>query len=103
MPLFTREKSKNVPKSVSQKSLELLKLISSEARMKIVCLLFKHDELCVHEIADSVGLSQSATSHQLAKLEAKNVVDSKRDGQTICYSIKENDSTERLRRIISEC
>ena len=77
------------------------KILSDPTRLNILCLLFDNrDGLCVSDIADSVNVSQSAASHQLSKLEARGVLESFRDGQTICYCIAKNDLTENLERVM---
>lgn len=78
-----------------------LKLLSDPTRLKILCLLFANrGGLCVYEVADEVGISHSAASHQLSKLEARNIAESFRDGQTICYKIIKSDLTKNLEKVI---
>ncbi len=78
-----------------------LKILSNKNRYSILkLLLFSSKDLCVHEIADSVGMSQSATSHQLAYLEARGVVSSVRMGKTKCYIPTENEVTDKILAII---
>lgn len=43
---------------------DVFKALADSIRLKIITLLLKH-ELCVHTIADLLGVSQSAISHQL--------------------------------------
>ena len=43
---------------------ELFKGFADPTRVHILSLLQKHGELCVNDIADAVGLSQSAICHQ---------------------------------------
>jgi DNA-binding transcriptional ArsR family regulator len=59
--------------------------LGSESGLKIFVLLGKTKMLCVSQIAREVGLSMSATSHQLRQLEASGLVRSIRKGRTICY------------------
>lgn len=78
------------------------KLLSSPTRLKILRTLFRSGrEMCVNEIAEKVGMSHSATSHQLAKLEAKEIVSCERRGKTMCYSIPKNSITEKIEKAIS--
>ncbi len=78
------------------------KLLSDPTRLKILCLLFENRMgLCVNEIAEHVGISHSAASHQLTKLEARNIVTSFREGQMICYAISDNNETRNLEKVIS--
>lgn len=51
----------------------------------------------VGELAQVVGLSQSALSQHLAKLRAKGLVSTRRDAQVIYYSVK----SDRVHLILS--
>lgn len=62
-----------------------LSAISNGKRLAIVCHLLE-SELSVGEIAEKVGLSQSALSQHLAKLRGMNLVETRRDRQMIYYS-----------------
>ena len=82
----------------------IFKLLSDPTRLKILDELFNTKEnTCVGDIGEVVGISPSATSHQLAKLEARNIVVSERCGQMICYSIKKNELTSQLKKLIDIC
>ncbi len=65
---------------------ELFKVFGDETRMKIMSLLLKR-EMCVCDIADFVGMSQSAVSHQLGVLKKARLVKFRREGKTILYSL----------------
>lgn len=67
-------------------------------RLKICYLLCNYKELSVSQIASIVGVSVSAVSHALAKLHNVNLVKSKRDKQTIYYSISENQFVSALKK-----
>lgn len=64
---------------------KVLGVLRSESALKIVALLGRRRKLCVSEIAREIGLSVSATSHQLSKLESAGLLYSTRSGRTICY------------------
>ncbi len=84
------------------KKAETFKFLGDPTRLKILAVLFSTDEeLCVNEISDAVDASPSATSHQLAKLEVRNIVTSIRDGQTMCYKVIDSSVTDELRAIIN--
>ena len=73
------------------KATSTFKLPSDPTRFKILYLLYKsEDGLCVHEIADAVPISHSAASHQLSRLEDRGIVNSFREGQSVCYRFKES-------------
>jgi len=77
------------------------KILSDPTRLNILCLLFDNREgLCVNEIADHVGVSQSAASHQLSKLETRGVLESFREGQSICYSVSTNELVHNLEKVM---
>ena len=67
----------------------LLKAMSNDKRLIIMCALFK-GEKCVGELEDIVGLSQSALSQHLARLRRDGLVLTRRDAQTIYYSLEDN-------------
>ena len=65
---------------------EFLKAISHEARLVILCLLVE-GEKSVSELEEMLCLRQPAVSQQLARLRADSLVDTRRDGKNIYYSL----------------
>ncbi len=70
----------------AEKAAELMTMMSNPNRLLILCQLLD-GEKCVMELADAVGLSQSALSQHLAKLRGGKLVATRRDAQTINYSL----------------
>ncbi len=70
-------------------AVNLLKALSNEKRLLIVCALYK-GEKSVGELEKIVGLSQSALSQHLARLRRDKVVHTRRDAQTIYYSLDDH-------------
>lgn len=69
---------------------ELLKLISNQKRLLILCLLHEN-EMSVSELNDTLPqLSQSALSQHLAQLRDASLVNSRREAQTIYYSLTDS-------------
>jgi len=64
----------------------LLAAIGNDKRLKILCELAE-GEASVGSLAKKVDLSQSALSQHLAKLRALKLVSTRRDAQTIYYSV----------------
>lgn len=64
----------------------LLKAMSNEHRLMILCQLL-HGEKSVGELERLIGLSQSALSQHLARLRRDNLVQTRRQAQTIYYSL----------------
>lgn len=65
---------------------DFLRTIAEENRLKILCLL-KEGEKCVCEIWQDLGLSQNLTSHHLKVLKDSDLVNSRKDGLKIFYSL----------------
>jgi ArsR family transcriptional regulator, lead/cadmium/zinc/bismuth-responsive transcriptional repressor len=85
------------------RAVDTLKILSSGTRFKIVSLLMQSPKnLCVNEISKAIGMSHSATSHQLSKLENKGILRSFRNGQTVCYEIKRSRVTGELLTIVDK-
>ncbi|MCD2179266.1 ArsR/SmtB family transcription factor [Rhizobium sp. C1] len=69
---------------------DFLKAISHEARLMILCIL-SEGEKSVTEIETILGLQQAVVSQQLARLRHENVVETRREGRQIYYSIANPD------------
>lgn len=65
----------------------ILSLAGNEVRLKIVYLLEEENELCPCDLADILGMSIPAVSQHLRKLKDGNVVGTRKQGQTIYYSL----------------
>ncbi len=65
---------------------EFLKALAHESRLLILCLLIER-ERTVTELEQLLGIRQSAVSQQLARLRADDLVEARREGKNIYYSI----------------
>ena len=65
----------------------LLKALSNEKRLMILCKLLEHGEMSVNALIVHVGLSQSALSQHLARMREEKIVDTRRDAQQIFYRV----------------
>lgn len=65
----------------------LLKAIANESRLIILAVLNNQGEKSVGELEQIVGLSQSALSQHLARLRKDGLVQTRREAQTIYYSL----------------
>lgn len=72
----------------------LFKALGDETRVRIVALL-THEELCVCHIEAALGLSQPNASRHLAVLRSARIVDTRREGNWIYYSIARQDDPGR--------
>lgn len=80
-------------KVCAPKALDLLKTMANEKRLFILCNLLQ-GELSVNELAERVELSQSALSQHLAILREKNYVATRKESQTVYYSISGDDTKQ---------
>ncbi len=78
---------------LSNKSFESLasfySLFADKTRLILISLLSEH-ELCVNDIAQVMGMSQSRISHQLAILRQHDIVTTHRNGKSIVYTLTDN-------------
>lgn len=80
----------------AQQAESFLKAIANGHRLMILCEL-KDRELCVGELQEILGASQSTLSQHLARLREDELVKTRRDAQTIYYSL----SNPNVTRIIN--
>lgn len=85
---------KTVEKNV-ESAAKILKALSNERRLLIVCVLHK-GEKSVGALEEIIGLSQSALSQHLARLRRDGIVKTRRDAQTIYYSLDSEDTEQIL-------
>lgn len=68
---------------------DLFKVFADSTRLRIIHILFD-GPISVGDIAESLGMSQSAISHQLKYLKDSNLVKSERDGKSMFYSLMDD-------------
>jgi len=65
----------------------LFKVLANESRLRILHALTRSGELCVGDIAESVGMRTQAVSNQLRRLVDQRIVATRRDGNYIRYRL----------------
>jgi DNA-binding transcriptional ArsR family regulator len=75
----------------------MLRLLSNERRLLILCLLIEAGELTAGELAVEIGLSQSALSQHLGKMREEGLVECRREAQSMHYRIADPD----VKRVIA--
>ncbi|MDD3243670.1 MAG: metalloregulator ArsR/SmtB family transcription factor [Eubacteriales bacterium] len=68
---------------------ELFKVFGDSTRVKLLYVLFEQ-EMCVCDIAQLLGMTQSAISHQLRVLKQSHLVKYRREGKTVFYSLDDD-------------
>ena len=76
---------------------ELFKVFGDSTRIRILFVLFEA-EVCVCDLAQVLQMTQSAISHQLKILKQNKLVKSRREGQSIFYSLAD----DHVRTIIAQ-
>ena len=75
---------------------EFFKIFGDPTRIKIIYALYE-SEMCVCDLAEVVGVSQSAISHQLRLLKQKNIVKFHREGKMVYYDLHDHHIVEILK------
>jgi len=68
---------------------DLFKMFADSTRLRILFALFR-EEVNVSALAQKLGMTDSAISHQLRILKASNLVTGRREGKQIYYSLADD-------------
>lgn len=77
---------------------EVFKTLADPTRIRLIALLAE-GEICVHELAQALGMSSSAVSHQLRLLRHQGLVRSRRQGRHIFYQLDDEHVLELLQQV----
>jgi len=75
---------------------ETFKVLNDPTRLRIVLVLLK-EELCVFDIAELVGISESAVSHQMRMLKTLRLVKQRKEGKMVFYSLEDEHIEDLIR------
>ena len=76
------------PETELQDASDLFKVLADQNRMRLIAALLEV-ELCVCDLAELLGMSQSSVSHQLRVLRQSRLVRYRRDGKNAFYSLND--------------
>ncbi|MDT8898667.1 metalloregulator ArsR/SmtB family transcription factor [Thermanaerothrix sp. 4228-RoL] len=76
---------------------EVFAALSDPSRIRLLAALAEA-ELCVHDLAAVLGMSQSAVSHQLRLLRALHLVRFRKEGRTVFYTLDDEHIRDLLER-----
>ena len=82
-----KEKVENAVSAFSAMA-SVLALAGNEVRLKILYLLEEERELCPCDLSDILGMSIPAISQHLRKMKDGAIIQARKEGQTIFYSLK---------------
>lgn len=93
-----QEVLKEMPSGETLKELaDFYKVFGDATRVKILFVLLQA-EMCVCDLAEALGMTQSAISHQLRVLKQMKLVKNRREGKTVYYSLADG----HIQNIISQ-
>lgn len=75
-----------VLRQAAGQAVRALKVLANEDRLLLLCQL-SQGEMCVSDLEQQLDIRQPTLSQQLAVLRAEGVVDTRRDGKRIYYSV----------------
>lgn len=84
-----RAQQQLLPERNVRRLAELYKALGNPTRIQIMSALAV-SELCVHELADLLELSQSAISHQLRVLRSVELVTYRKEGKHVIYDLDDD-------------
>ena len=67
--------------------IKTIKALSDEIRLRIINLLSQHQELCVCEMVDALGIPQSTISRHLIVLKNTGLVEDRKQGLWVLYKL----------------
>lgn len=102
MNMYSHKGTATLREGGAVEAVDAAKILSDPTRLRVLQILFENPEgMCVYEIAEEVGSSPSATSHQLAKLEGHGIVRCYREGQKMCYQLTRAPLVTRIRKVLN--
>jgi ArsR family transcriptional regulator len=87
-----------MPDDLRGSVLQLSRMLADATRLRIAYYLTNEAELNVSELCERVNQSQPAVSHHLAMMRSHGLVDARREGRRIFYSLQ----NENLRRTLEQ-
>jgi DNA-binding transcriptional ArsR family regulator len=79
----------SLDETAAERVAETFKALSDPTRVRLIAALAE-GELCVHDLAALLDMSQSAISHQLATLREMNIVAYTREGRHVYYRLDDD-------------
>ncbi|MBS3788131.1 winged helix-turn-helix transcriptional regulator [Candidatus Bipolaricaulota bacterium] len=100
---ITEAKARDILESLPEQSSidsqsEIFRALSEPTRVKILYLL-SNEEMCVHDLTTLINSSQSSVSHHLKILKLNNLVEARREGKAVYYSLVD----QHVSSLFSQC
>ena len=78
-----------IDSSTANRLSEVFKALSDPNRLRLISLLLEN-EVCVHTLEATLGMTQSAISHQLRHLRQLNLVRFRKEGRHVYYALDDD-------------
>lgn len=79
---------------------KLMRTAGDESRLKILCVIFNENKVCVSDIAKKLDLSVAIVSHHLQVMSTHGLVAPIREGKRICYQLPRKPFIKDLKKFI---
>lgn len=77
-----------------------MRTVGDESRLRILCVIFDEQKICVSEIAAKLGLSVAIVSHHLRAMQDEGLLLPMRDGKRVCYRVTDEKFMNDLQKFI---
>lgn len=67
----------------------VFKVLANDTRLRLLHALVRAEQLCVTDLASSLGMKPQAVSNQLQRLSDLGILSSRREGTTIFYRLED--------------
>lgn len=85
-----RELREAIPEEAALELAETFRLLTDPGRLRLIAALLAADELCVCDLAEVTGLSETACSHNLRLLRAQRLVRYRKQGRNVYYTLDDD-------------
>lgn len=79
----------------------LFQQLSDSTRLRILWIL-THEEICVYDISLFLGMSAPAVSHHLRSLRQLGLIQFRREGKHVYYSLSDSADAKHIRHILAD-
>jgi len=70
-----------------QQTISITRALSDPNRLRVVAALMQHDELCVCQVTELLGLSTPTVSRHMSILHGARLVESRKEGRWVYYRL----------------
>lgn len=75
---------------IAARTAEFFSTLSDQNRVRIISALLEKEEMNVGALAECLGMSESAVSHQLRGLRQMRLVRARKDGRQVFYAVDDD-------------